>query len=145
MLTTVPSSFPGATHFPPPPSNLQASWIEDQRDGYFGHAILNISWVGPTGMVHLGKGCYSLNVYIMFTTLWPNNLVYASYMYLNNLEVNIEPMRRRRVGLCVSQDRFINDDRWIGKADRMEGVNVFYHDYRQPLPDWLQAVPILSG
>ncbi|KAL5497189.1 hypothetical protein EMCRGX_G013614 [Ephydatia muelleri] len=47
ITTDVQAAVPAP--FPPPPSNLEATWSEDLREGYFGHAMLNISWVGPKG------------------------------------------------------------------------------------------------
>ena len=35
---------------PNPPTNLQFSEEIDKRVGFFGHAILNISWDGPQSM-----------------------------------------------------------------------------------------------
>ena len=75
-LTTAPSPFTTAAKpipFPPPPSNLEATWSEDLREGYFGHAMLNISWVGPKGMDHLGL---------------VGNLLKLHYTMLNNVMAN---------------------------------------------------------
>ena len=69
VFTTTPSPYTASAvpaHFPPPPSNIEATWSEDLREGYFGHAILNISWVGSRGMDHLGLGGNLLKLCTMF-------------------------------------------------------------------------------
>ena len=72
---------------PNPPINLQVSDDIDTRIGFFGHAILNISWERPLSMIHY---IYNVTVSSLF------------FEFLENFTVSISPTMEDAATMCGS-------------------------------------------